>query len=262
MNSQTSLDLLISTKLFDIPTVSNCGQLILPLSMAKIHGSQNPENIYEFLIKFGEKIKDAQVDVYFIYTNGLYFNTKENSLDLRKKSSKKISHHAQTLKNIIAKTRGFIPKAFHYIAWDSLILNAPLYNDFLTTINKAYFRGKDLYSAINRDITNMGRTINEENISFILEELTITHMIRQKLISLPTCLSNDSDSWRLITYPGMALISDIVLYQKNILPKNNDKRFQNKYQNALYDWKNKHFFNFDRINSFSENLNLQEKQVS
>lgn len=254
MHRTTKIESLVTTTLFDIPNVKNSGQLILPLSMAKLHTEQNPQEIYDFLAHFEERIQDAHVDVYLLYTNGLHFNTKEDSLDLRRKSSSKISRHAQTLKSIVDKKGKFIPKAFHYLAWDSLILNCPLYSDFLSLLNKEYSKKSTFYDAVTIDIESLGRNVNEENICFILEELVVTHIIRQKLISLPTCLSCNSDSWRLISYPGNALISDVSISQGNILPRNNEKRFTNKYHNAFYDWKNKILLDYDRMDSICNSI--------
>lgn len=262
MSNVTGLESLITSKVFDISRVRDYGQLVLPLSMAKTHSSQSPQKIYDFLVEFGDKVKDAQIDVYLIYTNGLYFNSEEDALELRKKSSSKISHHAQEFKNILAKKREFIPNAFHFLAWDSLILNAPMYNDFISILYKAYKEKSELYDAVNFDIKNMQRPVTEGNVSFVLEELAVTHIIRQKFVNLPTCLSRDSEAWRLISYPGQTLASDVVLYQKDILPKNNEKRFENIFHSSFYDWKNQKILNFDRINCIADSIKYSDKFVS
>ena len=62
-----------------------------------------------------------------------------------------------------------------------------------------------------------GRLYTEANINFLIEEIVVTHLIRQGLIDFPKTLVKN-DRFRLIIYPGEYLKADIYQWKKGILP--------------------------------------------
>ena len=60
------------------------------------------------------------------------------------------------------------------------------------------------------------RPPTEENINFIIEEIIVINLIRQKLINFSKTLVKN-DEWRLIIYPGSYIKSDLYQYKKNVL---------------------------------------------
>lgn len=246
---------LVESKVYDISKITKSGQLVLPLSMAKLENSQSPEEIYKVLSRLAnEKLKEFGTDVYLFYTNGLYQNSNEVSLSLRTKSSHRVANHSQSLKNMILKRQDFSPKAFHFISWDYLILNSNVFSDLYVMLVKEYESKGALFKAINYDIQCMNREINKANVSFIIEELALNHILRNKLVDLPTSLSENSSAWRLIAYSGSPLYSDVVLVQEEILPMNRKDDFKNRYSHHFYDWGNREFLDYRKINSIADNL--------
>jgi hypothetical protein len=217
----------------DIKRVPPNGSLVLPLSLGKLHGHQSPAAIYDFLKFFADKIRSLGVDVVMLYTNGLYFNADEQALSLRISTTNQITRHRQEFSALVEERREFMPQAFHFVAWDHVILNADRFCEFLTRLERAHATNEGFRAAVATDLAERGCT--DANVRFVLEELTVTHLIRQKLVPLPTTVSN-AGGWRLIAYAGSYLQSDLYLYQHQLLPTNADIPPSDQMSRSLYNY--------------------------
>ncbi len=90
-----------------------------------------------------------------------------------------------------------------------------------------------------------GRPQTEANINFLIEEIVVTHLIRQGLIDFPKTLVKN-DKFRLIIYPGTYLKADLYQWKNKILPQSqNSKSKVNPYYASHYDFNKKILINFD-----------------
>jgi hypothetical protein len=227
----------------DLKRVPPNGCLVLPLSLAKLHGHQSPSAVYEFLKFFSDKVRQISVDVVVLYTNGLYFNSDEASLPLRISTTNQMVRHRQELSAMIEERREFTPQAFHFLPWDYVILNSDRFFDFLHRLETAYERDTGFQAAIAADLSERGESA--ANVRFVLEELVVTHIIRQRFVTLPTTLSN-SAGWRLIAYAGHHLQSDVVVYQRQLLPHNAEISPSDQLARSLYNYQDRHLVDFKR----------------
>ena len=226
---------------FDVNRIQNDGYLVLPLSMSRLANGQSPEYCYQVLEDFLKKLETFSNDVVLLYTNGLYFNSEEISFENRKKTTQQALNHIYAFRNLVEKKKQFIPGAIHYLPIDYVIFNSPHFKEFfdkLKLLEKEDDEFRNLLISDSRD-----REYTEANMNFLIEEIVIAHIIRQKLVDLPMTLVK-SDAWRLIAYPGKPLASDIYQWQKNILPK---KVSINPYSGSQYDLEAKHLVVFDEV---------------
>ena len=224
---------------FDVNKIEGDGYLILPLSMSRLANSQNPEWCYEMLRFFREKLESYGSDVVFLYTNGLYFNSTEISFENRKKTNQQVINHNAELRKLVEGGKDFIPGAIHYLPVDYVILNSPQFHEFFARLKKLETEDEQFRSLLVKD--GNGREQNEANTNFLLEEIAIGHILREKMVELPRTLVRN-DVWRLIAYPGMYLLSDAYQWQKKILPQG-DK--SNPFSGTQYDCEQKKLFVFD-----------------
>ncbi|MBI4116635.1 hypothetical protein HY449_02740 [Candidatus Pacearchaeota archaeon] len=224
---------------FDINFIEGDGYLVLPLSMARLAGGQTPKETYETFHHFIKKLKNYSSDIVLLYTNGLYFNAENLTYEQRLKSNKQVLNHISELRNLIQSKKEFIPGAFHFLPIDYVILNSPHFRDFFATLKKREKEDKKFQKAIKNDLGK--RDYNEANVNFILEEMAVAHIIRQRLVEFPRTLVRN-DMWRLVSYPGKYLEADLYQWSHKILPQE-DKI--NPYNGAQYDFLQKKLFVFD-----------------
>lgn len=228
---------------YDISLIKWDWYLILPISMSRISNSQSHEKCYEMIDFFTNKLEEFGNDVIFLYTNWLYFNSNILTFEDRKKSNQQILNHRVALGKLISKNKKYIPKAFHFLPIDYVILNSKYYTEFFSKLKKQEEFDNEFRNAILQDIWN--REYNEANVNFILEEVAVSHILRQKLVELPRTLVRN-DMWRLIVYPWTYLKSDLYQWTNSILPK--DEQI-NQFAWAHYDYSNKQIFLYDEFNS-------------
>ena len=87
------------------------------------------------------------------------------------------------------------------------------------------------------------RKHTEANMNFLIEEIVVAHILRQKLVDLPRTLTR-SDAWRLIAYPGKPLASDVYQWKNALLSK---KDAGNPFGGAQYDLTEKRLVIFDEV---------------
>jgi len=224
---------------FDINKINGDGYLIIPLSMSNLAGKQNPKECYKVLEYFFKKLETYSNDVILLYTNGLYFNSEEISFEKRKKTNEQMINHSLEIRRLIENKKQFMPRAFHFLPMDYVILNSPQFTQFFKILKKLELSDTKFKECILIDLN--GRKYIEANINFILEELAIAHILRQQLVELPKTLVH-SDMWRLIVYPGKYLESDLYQWKNKILPQNKCK---NIFSGSQYDFHQKKIFSFD-----------------
>lgn len=224
---------------FDINKIQDDGYLILPLSMSRLATGQSPEFCYEVLEIFLKKLETLSSDVVLLYTNGLYFNSEEISFENRKKTTQQALNHAYAMRSLVENKKQFIPGAIHYLPIDYIIIGSPFFKEFFDKLKQLELKDemfRKLLVADSRD-----ERYSEANVNFLIEEIVVAHILRQRLVELPRTLVK-TDAWRLVAYPGKPLASDIYQWQKNILPK---KDKTNPYAGAQYDLSEKQLSIFD-----------------
>ncbi len=220
-------------KFYDIKRLPENGTIVLPLSMPKLHGEQSPEEIYKFLGFIEKKIPRISVDVVFLYTNGLYFNSEQDALSMRIRSTNQMLMHMQFLKSIIEERYEFVPQAFHYYPWDYVVLNSPCFSDYMHKLEKSFNNDNKFRNYVIYDM--YGREPTDANVRFILEELAIVHMINERIAPLPSKIA-DPNGWRLLAYQGPVMLSLAYLYQNKLLPI---KQINDRFSHCHYDAKEK-----------------------
>lgn len=229
----------------DINRVKKNGRLILPLSIAALNSYQSPKEVYEFLKFFEPKVPGISADVILLYSNGLYFNTEEISLNMRKKILNKTQNHVNELFNIIQKNGKFVESAFHIVSWDHILLNFYKFSEFSRKIHKRLEDDKELLHYIKKDLK--GRPATEANVSFIIEESIVTHLMRQRQITFPTTLANSDTAWNLIAYPGKYIATDAYIHNKGLLPKNNSLDPKDLFHQGVYNASEKVFQAYNNV---------------
>lgn len=206
---------------FDISKVPRDGFLVFPLSMSRLANAQTPEALYEFLKFFETKITVISLDVIFLYTNDLYISVEDRAIEIRKKILHQMINHKTSFLGTVLKDKKYVPSAFHFLPWDYAVLNAEEFQVTRDTLLKAKEEEQGFQLALQRDLEQGKRQKTEANENFLIEEITVSHLLAQKKIPLPHTLATP-DGWRLICYPGNPLASWVYTHQHNLLSKRND----------------------------------------
>ncbi|MFA5173973.1 MAG: hypothetical protein WC438_02205 [Candidatus Pacearchaeota archaeon] len=239
--------MVIKNKLYDINKLPTDGYMVLPLSMSRLSNGkgQSPEECFEIVKEFEKKVSQVGIDFIFLYTNGLYYNNDEPALSVRKKTNIQMIEHKNKILKLLIKSKKYIPQAAHFIPWDYIILNAPNYQEYYQKLVDLKEKDKTFKGLLIEGLN--GRPQTEANINFIIEEIVVTHLIRQGLIEFPKTLVK-SDKFRLIIYPGAFLKADLYQWKKIILPQiQNCNNKVNPYYASHYDFEKRILVNFDEI---------------
>jgi hypothetical protein len=232
---------------YDINKLPTDGYLVLPLSMSRLGSGkgQDPEECYEVIQYFETKVSQVGIDFLFIYTNGLYYNNDESALSVRKKTNQAMVDHKNALLKLMVKNKRYVPQAAHFIPWDYIILNSPQFSEYYQKLIRLKENNEKFKIILEEGLS--GRENTEANINFLIEEIVVTHLIRQKLIEFPKTLVKN-DKFRLIIYPGTYLKADLYQWQEKILPQfETSSENSNPYYASQYDFAKKIINNFDEI---------------
>ncbi len=231
--------------LYDINKLPNDGYVIFPLSMSRLATAQGAKECYEALKFFEKKIQTIGSDVILLYTNGLYYNNSEPALEVRKKTNGQMLTHRNAFMKIVLKEKKYVPQAFHFLPWDYLLLNALDFPEFLQKLKDAYEKDETFAQLVKDSLNERKET--EANISFILEEMALNHVVRQKLVEFPKTLVRQ-DRYRLFLYPGPYMPADLYQWKKKILPQRQNKISNtNPYYASQYDLDKRVLYNFDEM---------------
>jgi hypothetical protein len=225
----------------DIGTIHGDGYLILPLSASRLASSQTPEWCYGVFQHFLPKLATYGNDVVLLYTNGLYLNSDRGAFELRKKVMQQVLSHRVILHTLIQRRREFIPGAFHFLPVEYVVLNSSHFEGCLEALKLLADSDQGFQNAVMKDI--MGRKHTPANISLLLEEIVVTHIIRQQLVELPRTLVRN-DAWRLIVCDGSYKRADLYQWRRHILPY---QESPNPFSGAHYDYTRKALTVFDEV---------------
>lgn len=226
---------------FDINKIQGDGYLVIPLSMARLAAGQSPEETYEIFGYFTKKLAEYSNDVVLLYTGGLYLNADDLSYESRVKFNQQVINHSLALRKLIQTRKQYMPRAFHFLPIDYVILNCPDFRLYFNKLRQLSKTDKKFQNAIKKDIGK--RDYTEANVNFILEEVAVSHIIRQRLVEFPRTLVRN-DIWRLIAYPGTYMAADLYQWEKKILPQTDTV---NPYRGTQYDFDQKKLRVFDDI---------------
>ncbi|MBP7708435.1 hypothetical protein KA107_02020 [Candidatus Pacearchaeota archaeon] len=232
-------------ELHDVNQLPSDGYIVFPLSMSRISNAQNSEECYKWLAFFEKKISVYGLDAVFLYTNGLYYNDNSPALEVRKKTNGQMISHSNAIRKLVIKKREFMPQAMHFVPWDYIVLNCSEFEVYYNLLKKLDKEDKKFHAYVLEVLKD--RKESEANVTFILEEIAVTHLIRQRMIDFPKTLVK-KDNFRLIAYPGPPLKADIYQWQKKVLPRKEKDTKTNPYYASHYDLDNKVIYNFDEIN--------------
>ena len=174
---------LVSKELHDINQLPPDGYLVFPLSMSCLSNAQNAEECYKALEFFESKIAKLGLDVVFLYTNGLYYNNEDPALEVRKKTNGQMIAHSNSIRNIVIKKRKYLLQSMHFLPWDYIILNSPEYQKYYEKLRKLSKEDSEFHALLL--VTLKERKESEANLNFLIEEMAVTHVIRQKSIEFP-----------------------------------------------------------------------------
>lgn len=229
----------------DINKLPSDGYIVFPLSMNRLNNEQNADNVYGLIEFFEKKISTVGIDGIFLYTNGLYYNNTESALEVRKRTNGQMLSHKNAVLNKVIKNKKFIPQSMHFLPWDYIILNSPNYQEFFQILLKLKDKDKKFRRLLIEGLKE--REENEANINFLLEEIVVTHLIRQKMIEFPRTLVKQ-DKFRLIVYPGSYLKADLYQWKNKILPQNETANNKiNPFYASQYNSAEKVLYNFDEL---------------
>lgn len=220
----------------DLNKLPTDGYIIFPLSVSRLQGDQSPKKCMEYLEILDKKVQVPGNDVVFLYTNGLYFNAKEEAHLVRKRTNSQMLAHRNSLKKLINKKGSpYMPTAFHFLPFDYVILNCEFFKSFFDKLQEKYKKDSKFAELIDKVLGK--RKKERENIDFILEELAVSHIIRYGLVEFPKTLVKD-DKFRLIIYPDPETDVESYIEENNLLSRKKTK-ILGRYYNSVYDPKNK-----------------------
>jgi len=215
---------------FDINRIKGDGYLVIPLSMSRLSNSQSPEETYEIFQFFAKKLETFSNDMVLLYTGGLYFNDEAVTYEKRIKLNAQMSDHVLKLRKLIETRKEFMPGAFHFLPIDYVILNSKEFRPFFKTLKDLVKIDEDFKACVKQDMGE--REYNEARENFILEELVVSHIIKERMVEFPRTLVKN-DTWRMIIYPGNYLKSDEYQYDRKILTQN---KGVNPFSGTRYDF--------------------------
>jgi len=219
------------------------GITVVGISMPLIGNRQNPKECIKSTNHIIPKIKESGVGAVILYTDGLYLNSDEKAMILKTKFQKIIEDHKRGYLKLIKKNVSLIPKAFSFVTWSQLLLDSPNFVDFLQKIKEIYKKDKKFQKYVKEDIISIGKKVNDNNISYILEEILLDYLITKGKVRLQNDFVQDHQKWILNCYHGKPHRSQVYLHQENLLKL----KSTNQYENSLYDLKNKKIYSFDKI---------------
>ena len=227
----------------DLHVLPPDGYLVLPLSMSRIAHGQDPGHCYEVIQHFEKKIAAVGIDFVFLYTNGLYYNNAERALDVRKRTNGQMLAHKNAIIKRVEKSKKYITQAMHPLPWDYVVLNAPRYQEFIDILTKRLAKDEEFRAHLLEGLK--GRAADDANIAFLIEEIVVSHLIRQRMVEFPKTLVKQ-DRYRLIVYPGPPLKADIYQWKRKILPRSDTAvQKENPFYASHYDFDAKIIYHFD-----------------
>lgn len=223
------------------------GYVVFPLSISRLRTGQSPKKCFEFIKHLDTKINIPGNDIIFIYTDGLYHNSSKSSFSVRKYVLNETIVHRNLLVKLINNYKKWIPSAFHFLNFDYVTLSSKKFFPWLNILDKEVKENLRFRLEIQRSLGK--RNLSEENVRFIIEELTVAHIIRQQKVIFPKTLVRE-DKFRLVVYPGPPIPAEEYIWKNKVLPIAPNSKV-GRYGNAYYNPVNEKLYRFDYKESYS-----------
>lgn len=194
-------------------------QLVVPVSMAKIQGQQNPAATADvFTHEFLRFAPHPTVDPYVLLTEGLYANNANLSafewrrcldagIEFRRKFLKRI--HAAAAREVL-----ILPEAYQVHSWDETIYRDVCFAQSRGVLRNAYHDDPDYRAAVNADLASQGRQITPDAVAFLNEEHALAYDLFAGNVDLNRNLSKgDGRRQMMIAYHGGMMRSQILAYR-------------------------------------------------
>lgn len=231
-------------KVFDINHFPKTeGILLFGISMSQIGNIQSAEKCFEYMEHFIPKIIKPSIGLNFVYSDGLYFNSTEEAVILKKRYDSLMHSHKYAFINLLEKQPKYIPSSFNFTSWSQMVLEAKEFIRFFSELKKIYKNDKSFQKLVHKDLNNK-TDITEHDANFILEEILMFYLTSKGCVRLRNDYLGDKQKWVLWCYPGKPLLSEIYLYKKNFFKLDN---VANIYQNSFYDLVDKKLYDYSKI---------------
>ena len=226
------------------------GIIVMPISISRTeHGTgQDPDQCFDYINELApDKVVEPKIGVNLFYGDYLYLHSSEQARSLKSKFMNIVIKHKNTIQKIFKKNYHTfqIQHGFSYNVWNQLYLSYQ--GDFsvdFNTLKKLYQDDAQFQKYLKDDAVHIGRSLDEDQVNFFLEEFFILYLISKKKISLPNEYVLGREDWVLWAYPGVPLKGMAYVYQKNFL---NLHAPENPYQNHTYDLESKKLVDYMRI---------------
>lgn len=246
MDSKTAAP--TKNQFFDINKLpTEKGLLLFGLSMNRLKNRQNAQNCLADIRHFSPlKISKPFVGLNFIYTDFLYLYSDKPAPELKNTFMHEVINHRNSMQRLIGKNfvDFQIQHAFNYMVWSQLYVGTNDFNLKFQEFKKVYEADKKFQKFLEEDTKLYGRSVEDNQINFLLEEFLMCYLISKNQVKLPNEYIENQQKWILFCYPGKPLKGMIYTYQLN--PFKLDWP-ENPYQNAHYDLEHKKLIEFDRV---------------
>lgn len=236
----------MSTEYFDINKFpKEWGIIVLPISMSRASNAQSAEACIDALRFFLPKIQENKVGANLVYSEGLYMNFEQDAFDTKNRFANTAVSHMGAVKNLFAKNfREFqIESALTFESWFQMYLSHKDFFSAYSTVKKLYATDPDFQKYVARDAEMQGKTLDERQLAFFLEEHTFSYLLLNRQLKLRNDFVNNREAWVLEAYPGNPPLGQIYLFQKDPLGLNSDT---NPYK-GQYDLVNKRFISYLKV---------------
>lgn len=221
------------------------GIIIFPISMSRISNSQNAKTVIDTLKFFSpKKISKPVIGVNVLYTDYLYLYSDEPSNALKTTYTNLTISHKNSLTKLIQKNwqKMQITDAFNFSSWNQYYLQTNNFVDLLNKIYDLYKEDQRFKSYIEEDCNHFRKPLNNNQISFFLEEHLMTYLMIFTQIDLPNNYVKNREKWVLISYSGTPEKALIYLIQQNPFNLKTDNPYIGQY-----DLEQKKFYDFTRL---------------
>jgi len=220
------------------------GILLFAISLSRIGNAQSAKNCFEQMKTFISKITYPVVGLNIIYGDNLYLYSNEKASKLKNKHQTLINSHKFEFKNLLTKNPRYIPDSFSFTTWNQTILESREFMTLFGELKKIYAKDKKFQEYVEADIKSSNKKIDDNSVSFILEESLLFYLITKGKVKLCNDYIKNREKWILYCYPGKPLKSEIYLYQQNFFKLRNPK---NIFENCFYDLENKKLYDYDNV---------------
>ncbi len=238
----------METEFFDINKLPpEKGLLLFPISMSRIHNSQDAEHCLEYIRFFSpSKVSKPLIGLNFIYGDFLYLYSDKPAPELKNSFMSQVIDHKNSMEKLVSKNHleFQIQHAFNYLAWNQLYLGTNDFDKKFSEVKKIYENDELFKKYIQQDCEVFGREMGENQVNFFLEEALMFYLLSHNEVSLANNYIENNQKWILNCYPGKPIKSTVYLAKLN--PFKLDWS-ENPYQNCFYDLESKKLIKYDNV---------------